>query len=147
MLIGEYQHFLEEKGRLAIPAKLRKINGSDISVYVVTKGLEHCLFMYPLSEWEERIVKRMDGLALGNKSAREFKRFILGSAAEVLPDGQGRVNIPQNLREYAGIDKEVTISAVGDRIELWDTQTWRDHIKRIEAGAEQYAGDMEAFGI
>jgi MraZ protein len=147
MLIGEYQHFLEEKGRLAIPAKLRKINGADISVYVVTKGLEHCLFMYPLSEWEERIVKRMDGLALGNKSAREFKRFILGSAAEVLPDGQGRVNIPQNLREYAGIDKEVTISAVGDRIELWDTQTWRDHIKRIEAGAEQYAGDMEAFGI
>ena len=115
MLIGEYHHNIDEKGRLIIPAKFREEIGNS---FVVTKGLDGCLFVYSLVEWE-KIVARLKKLPFTKKDARMFSRFFLASATVCEFDRQGRINLMNSLTLYAGIKKECAIIGVNDRLEIW----------------------------
>lgn len=120
MLIGEYKHVVDSKGRIILPSKFREELGER---FILTKGLDNCLFGYSLKEWavlEEKLKK----LPLTSKEARTFLRFFFAGASECEVDKQGRVLIPQNLREYAGIQKEVFIIGVMTRIEIWSEDNW-----------------------
>lgn len=118
MLIGEYQHNIDPKGRVFIPARFRDELGEH---FVVTKGLDGCLFIYSLEEWSGLEAKvRMLPLS----KARNLQRFLFAGASEVEADKQGRVLIPINLREYASLDRETVITGVSNRVEIWDKSKW-----------------------
>ena len=119
MLIGEYQHNLDAKGRVNFPAKLRENLGDS---FVITKGLDHSLFVYPREEWR-KLEERISELPVSK--ARELQLFFFAGAAEVEPDKQGRVVIPANLREFAELDKEVVIVGASVRAEIWDKDKWQ----------------------
>ena len=115
MLIGEYHHNIDEKGRLIIPAKFREEVGNT---FVVTKGLDGCLFVYSLYEWE-KIVNRLKKLPFTKKDARTFSRFFLSSATVCEFDKQGRINLVNSLIDYANLKKECAVIGVNDRLEIW----------------------------
>lgn len=115
MLIGEYHHSIDEKGRLIIPSKFREEIGNS---FVVTRGLDGCLFVYSLVEWE-KIVKKLRTLPFTKKDARTFTRFFLASATVCEFDKQGRINLMNSLIEYAGLKKECVVIGVNDRLEIW----------------------------
>ena len=115
MLIGEYHHNIDEKGRLIIPSKFREEIGAS---FVVTRGLDGCLFIYSLIEWE-KIVNKLKKLPFTKKDARTFTRFFLSSATVCQFDKQGRINLVNSLIEYAGLKKECVIIGVNDRLEIW----------------------------
>lgn len=115
MLIGEYHHSIDEKGRLIIPSKFREEIGSS---FIVTRGLDGCLFVYSLVEWE-RIVAKLKKLPFTKKDARTFTRFFLSSATVCQFDKQGRINLVNSLIEYANLKKECAIIGVNDRLEIW----------------------------
>ena len=117
MLIGEYHHNLDEKGRLIIPSKFREDIGKE---FVVTRGLDGCLFVYPMNEWN-KIIAKLKNIPFTKKDARTFNRFFLSSATALEFDKQGRINLPSSLICYAGIKKECTIIGVNDRLEIWAT--------------------------
>lgn len=139
MFTGEFQHTLDEKGRVIIPAKLREGLGD---VIMITRGLDRCLFIYPLEAWK-KIEQKLKKLPLTRSEARAFARYFFSGAAEVEIDKQGRILIPQNLREYAGIEKEVAIIGVSDRVEVWSEAAWREYTSaenlNFEAVAEKLA--------
>lgn len=119
VLSGEYRHNIDAKGRLIIPAKFREKLGEE---FVVTKGIDKCLLIFPMKEWEafEDELQKLPR----SKNAREYIRHMVGSAETEEPDKMGRANIPQPLRQYAGLEKEVVLSGVLDRIEIWDSAAW-----------------------
>lgn len=123
MFIGEYQHALDSKNRIIIPAKFREKLGSK---FVMTKGLDGCLYAYPMDEWA-KLEEKLKALPLTNKDARAFVRFIFSGAAEIEIDKQGRALIPQNLIEYAGIIKEIVTIGVLSRIEIWSKEKWNKY--------------------
>lgn len=123
MFIGEYQHALDSKNRIIIPAKFREKLGSR---FVMTKGLDGCLYAYPMDEWA-KLEEKLKALPLTNKDARAFVRFIFSGAAEIEIDKQGRALIPQNLIEYAGIIKEIVTIGVLSRIEIWSKEKWNEY--------------------
>lgn len=120
MFMGEYSHTIDSKGRLIIPSKLREELGEN---FVVTKGLDGCLFVYDSQEWK-LLHDRLKSLPLTNPKTRRLNRFFLASASAGETDKQGRVLIPAVLREYAGIEKDVVLLGVGNRIEIWDKDAW-----------------------
>ena len=120
MFIGEYEHNLDTKGRVTMPAKLREDIGDS---FIVTKGLDGCLFAYSQTEWTN-FEEKLKSLPLTNKNARDFVRFFLSGAIECEIDKQGRFLIPGNLRTYAKLEKEVVIIGVGTRIEIWNKEDW-----------------------
>ena len=136
---GEYQHTLDAKGRLFIPAKLREELGEG---FVVTKGLDECLFLYPQHAWEqlEEKIRR-----LPMSKSRGLQRFFLSSAADVTVDKQGRMIVTSVLRSYAGLEHEVTIIGVGERAEIWDRQAWENYNSEMDAGSIVQA--MEELGF
>ena len=119
MLIGEYQHKMDQKGRVTIPAKFREDLGD---LFYVTKGLDGCLFVLSAAEWQ-RLQERMKAMPIAKSVA--LQRFFFSGAAEVEPDKQGRILLPQQLRDYAGLDKDVTVAGVSSRAEIWDTARWQ----------------------
>ena len=121
MLIGEFEHSLDAKGRLIMPAKLREDIGER---FVVTKGLDGCLFAFSLTEWTN-FEEKLKTLPLSNKNSREFTRFFLSGATECEIDKQGRFLIPNNLRQVANLEKEVIIIGVGTRIEICNKDKWK----------------------
>ncbi|MDD6795257.1 MAG: division/cell wall cluster transcriptional repressor MraZ [Clostridiaceae bacterium] len=123
MLIGEYQHAIDTKNRMIVPAKLREDLGNK---FVITKGLDGCLYVYPLSEWEI-LQEKLKKLPLTNKDARAFVRFFFSGATEIEMDKQGRGLIPQNLKEYAGIEKEIVSIGVMTRVEIWSKEKWQEY--------------------
>ncbi|MGL4739614.1 MAG: division/cell wall cluster transcriptional repressor MraZ [Sarcina sp.] len=123
MFIGEYNHNLDSKNRIIIPAKFREILSNK---FFITKGLDGCLYVYPTNEWEE-LKKKLNTLPLSNKEARAFVRFFFSGAAEIELDKQGRGSIPSNLREYASIEKEVISIGVLSRVELWSKEKWEEY--------------------
>ena len=124
MLAGEYSHNIDPKGRLTIPSKFRKVLGTE---FMVTKGLDKCLSIYPESEWKRMEEKLREMSLTTNQVARKFIRFMLGSAVEGGLDKQGRILLPQPLKAYAGLDKEVVLVGVMDRIEVWDKDKWEQN--------------------
>jgi len=122
MFMGEYNHNIDEKGRLIMPAKFREQLGDR---FVITRGLDGCLFVYPSSEWQ-KIEEKFRELPLNNKDVRKFTRFFFAGAAEIELDKQGRFLIPAGLRENAGIEKEVVSVGVLSRIEIWNKASYED---------------------
>lgn len=120
MLMGEYHHTIDEKGRLILPSKFREDLGSE---FVVTRGLEECLFVYPKIEWE-KITQKLKNLPFTKKDARSFMRFFLSGATATVFDKQGRINITSSLISYADLKKECVIIGVGDRLEIWSLEKW-----------------------
>lgn len=118
MFMGEYNHTIDIKGRLIIPSKFREILGDE---FVVTKGLDGCLFVYPNEEWQA-FEEKLKTLPLTNKDARKFTRFFLAGAASVEVDKQGRILLPYVLREFADLEKEVVLIGVANRIEIWNRE-------------------------
>lgn len=142
MLIGEFEHSLDAKGRLIMPAKLRESIGDT---FVVTKGLDGCLFAFSITEWTN-FEEKLKSLPLSNKNSREFVRFFLSGATECEIDKQGRFLIPNNLREAAGLVKETVIIGVGTRIEIWDKQKWTEY-NNENMSVEDIAENMTMLGI
>ena len=143
MFIGEYQHTTDEKGRLIIPSKFREPLGGD---FVMTKGLDNCLFVYPKSEWEV-IESKLRSLPLTNKDARAFVRFFFSGASECALDKQGRVLIPGNLREHSKIDKDTVIIGVSTRLEIWSKSEWENYNDDDSLSYDSIAEKMSELGI
>ena len=143
MLTGEFNHSIDSKGRLIIPSKLRD---SLVEHFVITKGMDGCLFLYPENEWEA-FEEKLRTLPLTNKKAREFKRFFLGSAVEGEIDKQGRVLLSTSLRTYADLEKEVVLAGVLDKVEIWSKEAWDARTTDIEENIEDIASDMEDLGL
>ena len=122
MFMGEYNHTVDTKGRLIVPSKFREQLGDE---FVVTKGLDGCLFVYSKSEWEN-IEKKFRNVPLTTKDARKFARFFFAGAASCEVDKQGRILLPVVLREYAGIEKDVVSVGVFNRVEIWDKDKWQE---------------------
>ncbi|MGG7077707.1 division/cell wall cluster transcriptional repressor MraZ [Clostridium sardiniense] len=142
MFIGEYHHSLDSKNRMIVPSKLREgLNGK----FVITKGLDGCLYAYPMEEWEV-LEKKMKSLPLTNKDARAFVRFFFSGACEVELDKQGRGLIPQNLKEYAGIEKEIVSIGVLSRVEIWSREKWQEY-NNSDVDFESIAEKMSDLGI
>ena len=120
MFMGEYNHTIDAKGRLIVPSKFREKLGEE---FVVTKGLDDCLFVYPLDEWAH-IEEAFRKVPLTNKKARDFVRFFFAGAASCEVDKQGRILLPPNLRSYAGLEKEIVSAGVLNRVEIWDKEKW-----------------------
>lgn len=143
MLIGEYEHSLDVKGRMILPAKIREDIGDK---FIITKGLDGCLFGFSQSEWSN-FEEKLKTLPLTNKNARDFVRFFLSGAVEGTVDKQGRFLIPSNLREYASLNKEAVITGVGTRIEIWSKEQWTKYSSDENISAEQIAENMANLGM
>ena len=141
MFMGEYNHNVDTKGRLIIPAKFRESLGER---FVVTRGLDGCLFVYDNSEWAT-FEKKLQTMLMGRKDSRNYARFFLAKASEVEVDKQGRILIPQKLREYAGLEKDVVMVGVGNRVEIWNKDTWEDTINFDDM--EEIAEKMADLGM
>lgn len=141
MFKGEYNHTVDVKGRLIIPSRFRDSLGDE---FVVTKGLDGCLFVYNNTEWTE-FEDKLRKLPLTNKDARQFVRFFLAGAADVEVDKQGRILIPNILREFAGIEKDAVLVGVGSRIEIWSRERWDGAAEFIDA--EAIAEHMSELGL
>lgn len=139
MFTGEYLHTLDTKGRVIIPSRLRDGLGEK---FMITRGLDHCIFAYPLSEWaslEEKMIK----FPLTKKDYRAYNRLFFSGAMEVEADKQGRVLIPQYLRDYAGIEKDVMIIGVADRVELWNEAAWKEYFEEVDSNYEELAEKLD----
>lgn len=143
MLLGEYNHNVDEKGRVSVPAKFREDLGGS---FIVTKGLDNCLFIYSKIEWSTFETKLKD-LPLTNPNARNFIRFFFSGACECELDKQGRITLPQNLREYAGLSKDVTIIGVSTRVEIWDREKWNGYTGSDNMDMNEIAIQMSNLGI
>ena len=139
MLIGEYQHSLDDKGRVNFPARLREGLGAR---FIITKGLDNCLFVYSEEEWKvlEDKIK-----ALPLSKSRDVQRFFFAGASDVVPDKQGRVVIPANLREYAGLTKDVMVIGASVRAEIWDKDRWLKSCGAVTS--ETIAEAMDSLGF
>ncbi len=122
MFIGEYHHSIDDKGRLIIPSKFRDDLGTK---FIITRGIENCLFVYSLESWE-KIVNKLETLPFTKKDARAFIRFFLSGASEAEFDKQGRINITSPLITYANITKECVVIGTGDRLEIWSEESWNN---------------------
>ena len=143
MLIGEYEHSLDAKGRLIMPAKIREDIGEK---FIVTKGLDGCLFGFSQNEWTN-FEEKLKTLPLTNKNARDFVRFFLSGAIECEIDKQGRFLIAGNLREYSNLEKEAVIIGVGTRIEIWNKEKWKTYNSDENISADEIAENMTMLGI
>ena len=144
MLIGEYRHTIDAKKRIAIPVKFRKELGARA---VLTRGLDACLFLYPLSVWET-IAAKLGELPMGQAGTRGFVRLLLSGAHEVDLDKLGRILVPEHLRTAAGLEKQVVLTGVFNRVEIWDAKAWDAYRAKSEANAAENAerlGEIGAF--
>lgn len=142
MFIGEYQHSLDSKNRIIVPAKLREGLGNK---FVITKGLDGCLYAYPLEEWKI-LEDKLKTLPLTNKDARTFVRFFFSGACEVELDKQFRGLIPQNLKEYANIEKDIVSIGVLSRVEIWSKEMWENY-NDLNVDFDYIAEKMNDLGI
>lgn len=143
MFIGEYSHNLDEKGRMAVPVKFRKdLAGGAI----VTRGLDGCLFIYSMRDWEQ-LAQKLMALPLSQSNSRAFARLMLAGAMDVEVDAQGRVLIPEYLRKYAGLDKKVVVAGLYNRIEIWDETKWNEYKEKTEKESDEISEKMGELGI
>ena len=142
MFYGEFDHTLDAKGRVIIPAKLREALGET---FVITKGLDGCLFVYPMEQWKA-LEEKLQTLPLSEPRARAFSRFFFSGATDSELDKQGRVMIPPNLREHAGLKKDVVIAGTGNRLEIWDKEKRESYFEQSQT-PEELATGMSEMGF
>lgn len=143
MFMGEYRHTIDEKGRIIIPAKFREELGN---AFVVTRGLDSCLFVYPDSEWSH-LEQKLKTLPFTRSDARAFTRFFFSGATEVELDKQGRVNLPPNLRQYAKLEKECVVLGVSNRVEIWSKNIWENYFAESEESFNEIAEKIVDFDL
>ncbi|PLX28091.1 cell division/cell wall cluster transcriptional repressor MraZ [Candidatus Parcubacteria bacterium] len=143
MFIGEYNHNLDVKGRLAVPAKFREKLKQGA---VVTRGLDNCLFLYTRDQWE-KIVEKLANLPISQSKARAFSRLMLAGAMDVECDAQGRINLPEYLRKYAGLNKKTIVAGLFDRLEIWDEENWDKYKTEAEAESTEIAEALGELGV
>ncbi|TPR51474.1 transcriptional regulator MraZ [Apilactobacillus kunkeei] len=141
MLMGEYEHSIDSKGRLIIPSKIRSEIGAN---FIITRGLDGCLFGYPMDEWK-KVQEKINQLPVSKKSARYFSRFLFSAADESKVDSQGRINIPDTLIKYAGIEKKCVIVGVSTRIEIWSKEKWDEFSATAGEEFDDIAEDLIDF--
>ena len=143
MLLGEFKHNLDIKGRMAIPAKFRdKLEAGAI----ITRGIDNCLFVFANNEWEI-LAKKLVALPLAQANSRAFARLMLAGATDVELDNQGRILIPDYLRKYAGLSKSVIVAGLYNRIEVWDEAAWTTYKVKTESSSEEIAEQLGELGI
>lgn len=143
MFIGEYKHSIDPKKRLALPSKFRGELGNKV---VITRGLDNCLFVYPIKVWET-LAEKLGTLPVGEAGTRSFIRVMLAGATDVELDSQGRVLIPDYLKTDGGLNKEVTVVGLFNRLEIWDTKKWEAYKKTAEKNTGQVAEELGKLGI
>lgn len=143
MLIGEYKHTIDTKKRLAIPSKLRRELGAKA---VITRGLDNCLFVFPINQWNQ-LVEKLSKLPLGQRDTRGFIRLMLAGANEVKLDRLGRILIPDYLKQYAGLKKNVIIAGVHNRLEIWDEAKWNLFKQSTEKEVDNMAERLGELGV
>jgi len=143
MLLGEYKHSVDEKGRLAIPVKFRDVLKAGA---IITRGLDKSLFIFSLTEWDT-LAKKLIALPLAQGNSRAFARLMLAGAADVKLDQQGRILVPDYLREYAGIGKQAVVAGLYNRIEVWNAETWQEYKTKTESASDEIAEKLGELGI
>lgn len=143
MFMGEFQHNIDIKGRIIVPAKFREGLGEQ---FVVTRGLDQCLFIYPQAEWLE-VEEKLKKLPLTKKDARAFTRFFFSGAVECEVDKQGRINLPSSLRTYAELEKECVVIGVSDRVEVWAKDVWDTYFAKSQESFSEIAENLMDFDL
>lgn len=143
MFIGEYHHSLDSKGRVALPVKFRRELGVGA---IITKGLDHCLFIFGIKEWEA-LAQKLNAMPFAKADVRAFARSLLAGAMDVQPDKQGRILIPDYLRTYSNLKKQIVVAGVYSRIEIWDTESWQQYKSKIESSGDEIAEKLGELGI
>ena len=143
MFIGEYQHVVDQKKRVALPSKFRTRFKKGA---VITRGLDSCLFIYPKSEWE-KIAEKLGSMPVGERSTRSFVRLMLAGAVDVNLDSQGRILIPEYLKKYAKVGKNVIIAGLFNRLELWDEKQWDFYKVSAEESQDEIAEQLGKLGM
>jgi MraZ protein len=141
MFMGEYQHSIDDKGRLTIPSKFREHLGVK---FIVTRGLDNCLFVYPSAEWSV-LEQKLKSLPLMKSDARAFARFFFSGAVECELDRQGRVNLPNHLIDYAKLEKECVVIGVSSRVEIWSKAAWEGYYRQSEETFNEIAEKLVDF--
>ncbi|MCM3386657.1 division/cell wall cluster transcriptional repressor MraZ [Ureibacillus chungkukjangi] len=141
MFMGEYQHSVDAKGRLIVPSKFREDLGNT---FVITRGLDNCLFGYPMDEWR-KLEEKLKELPMTKKDARAFARFFFSGATEVEIDKQGRINIPSTLATYAKLEKECVVLGVSSKIEIWAKEAWESYFNEAEESFNEIAENLIGF--
>ena len=143
MLIGEYTHTIDPKKRLAVPSKLRRELGDQA---ILTRGLNNCLFLYPLQQWQ-KLTDKLAQLPMGQGDTRSFMRLLFSGAAEVELDQLGRILVPDYLKNYAGLGQRVVIVGVYDRLEVWDEVRWHHYKEEVEKNTDMIAEKLGELGL
>lgn len=143
MFLGAFEHTLDSKSRLTIPSKFRDELESGV---VITRGLDGCLWAFGRSEWE-KLTEKLSQLPTTNRNARNFTRFMFSSAFDSIPDRQGRILIPQNLRVYAGIQSDAIVTGANNRVEIWSPDRWGTILDEVEGDPEAFVSQLEELGI
>jgi MraZ protein len=143
MFIGEYSHNLDSKGRLSVPAKFRRNLREGV---VITRGLDRCLFVYPQGQWNE-LAAKLSQLPLSQRNSRAFARLMLAGAWDCQLDSQGRIIVPEYLRQYASLAKHVVVTGLYNRLEVWDDDLWTEYKVKAEAASDDIAEAMVDLGI
>lgn len=143
MLIGEYRHTLDDKNRLSLPAKFRKEMGKKI---IITRGLDRCLFVYPVQEWK-KFSEKLAALSIGSTEGRAFSRAMLGGATEIDIDASGRMLVPEHLKGYASLGAKVVVAGIHNRIELWNEEVWTTYTTGVEDQANVLAQKLADIGM
>ena len=143
MFLGEYSHTIDDKGRLTIPAKFRDELESGV---VITRGLDGCLWAYGRSEWDT-MADKIGQLPSTSQAARNYARFMFSGAFDSIPDRQGRILLPQKLRDYAGIQDETVIIGVKNKLEIWNPAKWAEVVVNVEESTEDIAAQLQDLGI
>lgn len=143
MFIGEYQHNLDPKGRAAIPVKFRKELGAGA---IITRGVERHLFIFGIKEWDV-LAQKLMSLPIAQANSRAFVRHLLAGAMDVQLDRQGRILIPEYLRNYAGLKKQIVVAGLYNRVEVWDSASWKEYRSKTESSSDEIAEKLGELGI
>jgi MraZ protein len=143
MLIGEHKHVLDSKKRVSLPAKFRKEMGDEV---VITRGLDGCLFIYTINEWE-KVAGKLSQMSMGAADSRSFNRLMLAGATLTEIDSIGRILVPEFLKEFAGLSEKVVVIGVHSRLEIWDEEKWKTYKGEIEKQADKLAEKLGEIGV
>jgi MraZ protein len=141
MLLGEYEHTIDDKNRVTLPSRFRQDFASGV---VVTRGIDPCLAVYTRADWDEYVAAQLAGLSSFNREARQMRRYLFSAAIETELDKQGRITLPAALMKYAKLERVVVVAGVQDHVEIWDRAAWRTQLEEVEGSAELVAERLAA---